>query len=51
MAGLNHASGLFFRVLDSDDWLEKDPLIKLLNVIDEMTDPDKTADLIITNYI
>ena len=51
MAGLNHASGLFFRVLDSDDWLEKEPLIKLLNVIDEMTDPDKTADLIITNYI
>lgn len=29
MAGLSAATGLYFRVLDSDDWLEKDSLLKL----------------------
>ncbi|MCR4556702.1 MAG: glycosyltransferase family 2 protein [Saccharofermentans sp.] len=51
MAGLNAASGLYFRVLDSDDWLDKDSLIKLLAVLGEMTDPEKAADLVITNYV
>ena len=51
MAGLNAASGLYFRVLDSDDWLDKDSLIKLLAVLGEMTDPEMAADLVITNYV
>ena len=51
MAGLSAATGLYFRVLDSDDWLEKDSLLKLLNVLEEMRDPQKAADLVITNYV
>lgn len=51
MTGLKNATGLYYRVLDSDDWLDKSALLKLLDVIEEMTDPEKAADLIITNYV
>ena len=51
MAGLSAATGLYFRVLDSDDWLDKDSLIKYLAVLEEMRDPEKAADLVITNYV
>ena len=51
MAGLSAATGLYFRVLDSDDWLEKESLLKLLDVLEEMRDPQKAADLVITNYV
>ena len=51
MTGIDHASGLYFRVLDSDDWIEKDSLIKLMDVLEDMTDPAAAADLVITNYI
>ena len=51
MTGLDNATGLYFRVLDSDDWLDKDSLLKLLDVLEEMRDPAKAADLVITNYV
>lgn len=51
MAGLENATGLYFRVLDSDDWLDESSLLKLLEVLEEMRDPEKAADLVITNYV
>ena len=51
MAGLSAATGLYFRVLDSDDWLDEESLHKLLKVLEEMRDPEKAADLVITNYV
>ena len=51
MAGLTNATGLYFRVLDSDDWLGEEALKKLLEVLEEMRDPEKAADLVITNYV
>ena len=51
MTAINYASGVYFRVLDSDDWIDKDSLIKLMNVLENMTDPAGAADLVITNYI
>ena len=51
MTGLANATGLYFRVLDSDDWLDESSLLKLLDVLEEMRDPEKAADLVITNYV
>ncbi len=51
MAGLKEATGLYFRVLDSDDWLDESSLLKLLGLLEEMQDPEKAADLVITNYV
>ncbi len=45
MAGLRRASGRFFRVLDSDDWLDTPSLLRLLDRL-----PDCREDLVVTPY-
>lgn len=51
MAGFREASGLYFRVLDSDDWLDESALMSLLDVIAKMSEDDNAVDLIISNYV
>ena len=51
MTGLSEAKGLYFRVLDSDDWVDEEALLKLLGVLDEMSTSDSPVDLVITNYV
>lgn len=46
-AGLSKASAKYFKVLDSDDWLDDKSLVKILDYIEAGTD----IDLIICNYI
>ncbi len=50
-AGLALASGKYFKVVDSDDWLDEKELQKLLKKIDEWERQDVTVDLIICNYL
>ena len=45
--GLANATGKYFRVVDSDDWLDPDALNTLLAKIEE----DDTVDLFVTNYV
>ena len=47
-AALKQAEGRFFKVVDSDDWLDEDALEDLLVCIEEKQD---TVDLIVCNYI
>ncbi len=51
-AGINRgialAQGLYFKVVDSDDWLDRDALLKLLQTIKSCQTP---PDLIVTNFI
>ncbi|WP_049895609.1 glycosyltransferase family 2 protein [Oribacterium sp. NK2B42] len=51
MAGLREATGLYFRVLDSDDWLDENALYIFLGTLKKMKDSDDPVDLIITNYV
>jgi glycosyltransferase involved in cell wall biosynthesis len=51
MTGVANATGLYFRVLDSDDWLDKDSLEKVLAVLDKMDKENDPVDLLITNYV
>lgn len=50
-AGLNAATGLYYKVVDSDDWLDEDALQKLLTTIKTHLSEDTEADLYITNFI
>lgn len=50
-AGLEHATGRYFKVVDSDDWLDKEELQKLLEKIEQWDKEDTRVDLIICNYI
>lgn len=49
--GLRHASGLYFKVVDSDDWVDTHAYINLLNTIEEMVTSGQTVDLFINNFV
>ena len=50
-AGLKEARGIYFKVVDSDDWLDKKAVLSLLNKIKEMEKKEDYVDLIVCNYI
>ncbi|SHI99621.1 glycosyltransferase family 2 protein [Parasporobacterium paucivorans] len=49
--GIRNATGLYFKVVDSDDWLESSAYEKLLKLIRKMNNKEQTADLIVCNYV
>ena len=50
ITGLNHATGRYFKVVDSDDWVDPDALEKLINLI-EGFEQKESPDAIIVNYV
>lgn len=50
-AGLQEATGLYFKVVDSDDWVKEDAYKKILDVLREIVGGDKVLDLLISNYV
>ncbi len=50
MAGLKEAEGLYYKVVDSDDWADEESLQKVLNLIEEFQSKDELLDMIICNY-
>ncbi len=51
MAGLQHASGLYFKVVDSDDWVDGDAYAKVLQTLRSLSAPQQQVDLLVSNYI
>lgn len=51
LTGLKHASGTFYKVVDSDDWLDKDAAAVFLNTVRETEAAHANVDLIVTNYV
>ena len=49
--GLKNATGVFFKVVDSDDWVNPEAYQKILNVLAEVVRGPKTLDLLISNYV
>ncbi len=49
--GLREASGLYYKVVDSDDWLDSDALKTLIATVREHTENGEGADLYITNFV
>lgn len=49
--GLKHATGLYFKVLDSDDWFDQSALVKVLETIKDLHQKDEDVDLFIANYV
>ena len=50
-AGLEHASGLYFKVVDSDDWVKESAYHKILDVLRDITMGDSTLDMLISNFV
>ena len=51
MCGLLHAKGTYFRVVDSDDWLDSDVLMHVLSVLKGQGPDETPIDLLITDYL
>lgn len=51
MNALSHASGLYFKNVDSDDWVDKDALAALLSQLRDFASSGEMADLVITNFV
>jgi glycosyltransferase involved in cell wall biosynthesis len=49
--GISLATGLFFKVVDSDDWIDKDSLKNLIKTIKTHYNDNVVIDLYITNFI
>jgi len=46
--GLKNANGKYFKVVDSDDWVNEDALLNILNFIESST---QEPDLYVSNYV
>ena len=51
MAGIRNATGLYFKVVDSDDWVETEDVFTMLSLIKKHLAEKKDIDLYITNYV
>ena len=49
MKGLEHATGLYFKVVDSDDWVDNDANVKMLSTLERFQ--DNPLDLMLVNYV
>ena len=49
--GIRNATGLYFKVLDSDDCLGKKALAQVLNLLEEMVSTDAGLDMLISNFM
>lgn len=50
-AGLRSASGKYFKVVDSDDWVDKEALQKVLETLHRFEEEEKETDMLISNYV
>ena len=50
-AGLRNATGIYFKVVDSDDWVDPDAYLTILGKIADMIGGPNTVDMFISNFI
>lgn len=49
--GLKNAKGLYYKVLDSDDWLDRESLIKVLEKLRKFIREGQLVDMFLANYV
>ena len=49
--GLDHAEGKYFKVVDSDDWVDEEALYKILDVLKKFEEEEKQVDMLLANYV
>lgn len=50
-AGLANATGLYFKVVDSDDWVQEAAYMKILETLRDFAGSDQVLDMLISNYV
>lgn len=49
--GLKNATGLYFKVLDSDDWFDQSALVKVLETLKTLYNQKEVVDMMVANYV
>ncbi len=49
--GIAHASGVYFKVVDSDDWLDAEAYKKILKILKKVVVEKHELDLLLANYV
>ena len=50
-AGLRAATGIYFKVVDSDDWVDEEALLKVLDTVKGFVKDESEVDMVIANYV
>ncbi|MCR5031732.1 MAG: glycosyltransferase family 2 protein [Lachnospiraceae bacterium] len=50
-AGIENATGLFFKVVDSDDWVSSSAYEEILKVLHQYAGGDQVLDMLISNFV
>lgn len=50
-SGIEHATGLYFKVVDSDDWVKDDAYQAILAKLKELVGNGQVVDLFVSNYV
>ncbi|MEY8339035.1 glycosyltransferase family 2 protein [Lachnospiraceae bacterium 62-35] len=50
-AGLNHATGIYFKVVDSDDWVNQEAYSKVLSTLRSFVYGRETLDMLVSNFV
>lgn len=49
--GLRHATGLFFKVVDSDDWVSISALKEMMKTLTDLAGEQQLVDMLISNFV
>lgn len=49
--GIRNATGLYYKVVDSDDWVNEDALKKVLDKLREFSKMEAPVDMVLCNYV
>lgn len=49
--GIKNAAGLYFKVVDSDDWIDPEAYQKVLETLRELAGSKTTLDMLLSNYV
>ncbi len=49
--GIDQATGLFFKVVDSDDWVKESEYLEILEKLRELSGAEKVLDMLVCNFV
>lgn len=49
--GIDQATGLYFKVVDSDDWVKEEPYMQILDTLKDLTGGEQVLDMLVSNFV
>ena len=49
--GIDQATGLYFKVVDSDDWVKEEPYMQILDTLKDLTGGERVLDMLVSNFV